>query len=191
MVQLRVEQRFIKDMNLAIFLNNYNTIAFTGSRKMIAGQAEKIDFVLDNCAPEVLVGDAKGIDQYVRENCATATVFKVSDYWSGNIQKAAFAVRSQAMVKNLSSKNGLLIGFPSSECPQGLKPSKSAFSGHGSGTWATVAYAIALNISCLLWLPDEMQPPQQWNLITAVDGWWSSVNQSDQSNKKYQQLSLF
>ncbi|MHC5674215.1 hypothetical protein [Nostoc sp.] len=43
-------------MNLAIFLKNYSAIAFTGSRKMIAGQANQIDFVLDNCATEMLVG---------------------------------------------------------------------------------------------------------------------------------------
>jgi hypothetical protein len=172
-------------------IRSYSTIAFTGSRTMITGQAEKIDFVLDNCCPEVLVGDAKGIDAYVRSNCATAIVFKVSDYWSGNLKKAAFAVRSQVMIKGLSSKNGLLVAFPSSECPEGLKPSKSAFSGYGSGTWATAAYAIALDISCILWLPDEIQPPQQWGLIAAGDGWWSSVNQSDrEQSKKYQQLTL-
>jgi hypothetical protein len=157
-----------------------STIAFTGSRKMIEGQAEKIDNILYNSTAEILVGDAKGIDQYVRENCPSAIIFKVSDYWSGNIKKAAYAVRSQAMIKNLSSKNGLLVAFPSSECPQGLKPSKYAFSGYGSGTWATAAYAIALDISCLLWLPDGMQPPQQWGLIAVDDGWWSSGKQSDQ-----------
>ncbi|MBH8564455.1 hypothetical protein I8748_20095 [Nostoc sp. CENA67] len=178
-------------MKIADLLQNYNTIAFTGSRTMVEGQAEKIDFVLANSAPEILVGDARGIDQYIRENCTTATVFKVSDYWSGNIQKAAFAVRSQAMVKSLSSKNGLLVGFPSSPCPEGLKISKNSFSGYGSGTWATLAYALALNVDCLLWLPDKMQPPQQWGLVAAGDGWWSSVSQSDHVSNKYQQLSLF
>ena len=179
-------------MNLAASLKNYSAIAFTGSRNMIAGQSEKIDDILYNSTAEVLVGCARGVDEYVRSNCPSAIIFKVQDYWSGNIKKAAFAVRSQAMIKSLSSKNGLLVAFPSSECPEGLKPSKSAFSGYGSGTWATAAYAIALDISCILWLPDEIQPPQQWGLIAAGDGWWSSRSQSDRElTKKYQQLSLF
>lgn len=177
-------------MNIADLLKNYNTIAFTGSRAMVEGQAEKIDFVLDNFTAEILVGCARGVDEYVRNNCSSAIIFKVKDYWQGGLNKAAFAVRSQAMVKNLSSKNGLLIGFPSSPCPEGLKISKNAFNGYGSGTWATLAYALALDIDCLLWLPGEMQPPQ-WGLVAAGNGWWSS-SQSDQwSSKKYQQLSLF
>ncbi|OCQ92244.1 hypothetical protein BCD64_00050 [Nostoc sp. MBR 210] len=169
-------------------IKNYNAIAFTGSRNMIEGQAEQIDYILDNFANEILVGCARGIDEYVRSNCPRANIFKVSDYWQGNLNKAAFAVRSQAMVKDLSFKNGLLIAFPSSECPQKLKPSKSAFSGHGSGTWATMAYAIALKLDCLLWLPDEIQPPQHWELEQINDGWL--FNQGDQEQNQCKQLTL-
>lgn len=161
-------------------ITNCSTIAFTGSRTMVNGQAEMIDFVLANCTPEVLVGDALGIDAYVRSHCATATVFEVSDYWTGNLKKAAFAVRSQAMIKSLHSRGGLLIAFPSSVCPEGLKPSKYAFSGYGSGTWATAAYAIALNVPVLVWLPAGLSSPV-W-LDEANDGWWQP---------KFKQLSLF
>ncbi|MBC1237573.1 hypothetical protein [Nostoc sp. 2RC] len=171
-------------------IQNYEAIAFTGSRNMIEGQSEQIDYILDNFADEILVGCARGIDEYVRSNCPRANVFRVSDYWPGRLNKAAFAVRSQAMIKSLSSKNGLLLAFPSSECPQKLKPSKSAFNGYGSGTWATAAYAVALEIDCLFWLPNEIQPPT-WGLIAIGDGWWRSGNQSDQQLNKYQQLSLF
>jgi hypothetical protein len=84
------------------------------------------------------------------------------------------------MIKSLHSRGGLLIAFPSKECPEGLKPSKSAFNGYGSGTWATAAYAIALDVPVLVWLPVGLSSPV-W-LDEADDGWWQP---------KFKQLSLF
>jgi hypothetical protein len=161
-------------------INSFNYIAFTGSRETVDCQFLQIKLICENYQGNVLVGDAKGIDAYVRKLWQNAEIFNVSDYWTGNLKKAAFAVRSQAMIKSLHSRGGLLIAFPSKECPEGLKPSKSAFNGYGSGTWATAAYAIALDVPVLVWLPVGLSSPV-W-LDEADDGWWQP---------KFKQLSLF
>ena len=50
---------------------------------------------------------------------------------------------------------GCLISFPDQDCPIGLKPSEiksKCFCGKGSGTYATLAYAVGLNIPCFVYL---------------------------------------
>jgi len=70
----------------------------------------------------------------VREYNPKATVHCIQ----GN-QSWHFAERSQRMVDAVGA-GGVLYAFPNKPCPPRCTPNQP-FSGHGSGTWGTIAYA--------------------------------------------------
>jgi YspA, cpYpsA-related SLOG family len=114
-------------------------IAFTGPRRLTDTEIELIYAQLDklDAADTWHVGDAKGADALVRDwaqnwNIAlTIHEVETKAIW-------AFAKRSKQMVD--AATGGKLIAFPNKPCPPDCTP-KAAFSGHGSGTWGTIAYA--------------------------------------------------
>lgn len=110
----------------------------------------------------VLVGCAKGVDAVVRSALGSrCQVFSVSSgQWGSG--RGAFAGRSTACVKAVAAAGGLWVSFPCSACPVGLLPSGSSskcFSGSGSGTWASLAYALGSGVPCLVFLPKSIVVP--------------------------------
>ena len=130
-------------------LENFKVIGFSGSRREVPASAYSV-FKKVDATQRVLVGDASGVDKAVREFFPLAEVFKIN--WKN---KGAFAERSIRFVKAIALMEGCLISFPDQDCPIGLKPSESkskCFCGKGSGTYATLGYAVGLNIPCFVYL---------------------------------------
>jgi len=98
------------------------------------------------------VGDAAGLDALIRDYNPEATVHRIQVRnalrrkhlnsiqvnGEGN-QSWHFAERSQRMVDAVGA-GGVLYAFPNKPCPPRCTPNQP-FSGHGSGTWGTIAYA--------------------------------------------------
>lgn len=68
------------------------------------------------------------------------------------------------------------MSFPAGVCPSGLFPSASSgrcFSGSGSGSWASLAYAIGRGGAALVYL-GSIPAPGGWGLVRVPDsmGWW-------------------
>lgn len=130
----------------------------------------------------VIVGCARGIDAVVRLAFGSrCQVFSVaSGQWGAG--RGAFAARSTACVRAVAAagSGGLWVSFPCSACPAGLVPrasSSKCFSGHGSGSWGSLAFALGSGVPCLVFLPVGVVPPAGWSLATVAncDGWFSSV----------------
>ena len=130
--------------------------------------------------PSVVVGCAKGVDSWARAAFPGASVFSVaSGAWGSG--RSAFARRSAALVSALSSSGGVLVSLPSlgSRPAPGLVPSSSSsrcFSGGGSGSWGTLAYAMGRNVPCVVFL-GSFPAPAGWDLVHDPDceGWFSFV----------------
>lgn len=117
-------------------------VGFCGSRSLSGvwfDLAGRVASSFASSGASVVVGCALGCDLAVRSAVPSASVFSLAFRGRG-----AFASRSSAVVRASSSG---LVGFVSSPCPVGLLPSPSAsrcFSGFGSGSWASLAFAVGL-----------------------------------------------
>jgi len=77
-------------------------------------------------------------------------------------------------VSALAAGGGVLVSFPSSACPSGLLPSSSssrAFCGLGSGSWASLAFAVGSGVPCWVFAPFGV--PSGWGFVAAGGGWFS------------------
>jgi len=154
-------------------------VAFSGSRSpATAATAEQLAAVLDIIRPgiPVLVGCARGVDAAVRSARADAFIFRVQEI-SGSATIARpyhFAKRSQWMIRTLAELPApLLVAFPTGPCPAGLVPSSNArrcFAGHGSGTWATAAFAAGLNIHVLI-CSQNIRDLNAWSAVPLSNDW--------------------
>lgn len=163
-------------------IGSASVVGFSGSRSVVPPALAAVCAAVPAEAA-VAVGCAAGVDATVRAAFPSATVFSVASF--GVVGRGAFAVRSVAFVRSLAG-GGLLLSFPSGACPPGLLPSASssrAFCGAGSGSWAAIAFAIGLGVSCFVLLPSGVAAPVGWGLVPVGGGWWSFVPAS--------QLSLF
>lgn len=110
-----------------------------------------------------MVGCAAGADKAIRLSVPTAKVFSVSHKRS----RWAYAARSAKFVSTLaSSPSPVLVAFPSSACPIGLLPSSAkfkCFAGFGSGSWASLAFAVGLGVPVAVFLPAGIIPPVSWS----------------------------
>jgi len=112
-------------------------ICFSGSRRLTPTQRDRAQTILTTItipSKKWHVGDAAGLDALVRDYNPEATVHRIQ----GN-QSWHFAERSQRMVDAVGA-GGVLYAFPNKPCPPRCTPNQP-FSGHGSGTWGTIAYA--------------------------------------------------
>ncbi|NEP02047.1 MAG: hypothetical protein F6K58_25995 [Symploca sp. SIO2E9] len=150
-------------------------IAFTGPRKLTKIEEKRVYCVLLTTqarANDWHVGDAQGLDSFI---------VRAAEYWNKNLtvhqiqtqKKWGFAERSQRMIRSATKLGEVtLFAFPNKLCPESCTP-KSAFSGYGSGTWGTIAYAwsqgVNLEIHPLFslkeyadtsWMPDWMVQKQ-------------------------------
>ncbi|MEI6776217.1 MAG: hypothetical protein WCK70_04920 [Chloroflexales bacterium] len=161
---------------VATLLSSAAALGISGSRRPPAASLAALSAAL--CAAPtgipVLVGDAQGIDARARQIRPSARVFVAADHGDG---PQSFATRSITCVRATVAAGGIWCAFPASPCPAGLAPSASsrrAFSGHGSGTWASLALALGLGLPTLVYLPPGVPAP--WSALSAIEGgWWSSA----------------
>ncbi len=149
-------------------LSSASLVGFSGSRSSVPAVAGSVASLV-SCA--VVVGCARGVDSFFRGAFPLARVFSVSAFGSG---RGAFAARSAAFVRALATGGGVLVSFPSSPCPAGLLPSASssrAFCGSGSGSWASLAFAVGSGVPCFVFAPFGV--PSGWGFAACGGGWFS------------------
>lgn len=178
---------------LASILDKASVVGFSGTRS-ICRRSPLFSEVSMACqlvpaSSQVFVGCARGVDELARSAFPSARVFSVSSGCWGR-GRGAFAGRSVAFVSSLVSSGGLLLSFPAlgSVPAAGLVPSSSSsrcFSGGGSGSWASLAFAIGSGVPCFVFLGSSAAPVG-WGLVPAEGwpGWFQFVPSSVQ-------LSLF
>ena len=135
----------------------------------------------------VAVGCASGADRFAlsaaRRAGASVFLFSASSFGVG---RSAFARRSAALVSAVSSSGAGcgLVAFVSSPCPPALAPSSVAsrcFAGFGSGSWASVAFAVGLGVPVVVFpcvpvgvSPCSVLPAWSGFWVCAGSGVWSS-----------------
>jgi hypothetical protein len=165
---------------LEVVLSAASVVGFSGSRSpsRLSSVALSAALVLVPLSVRVCVGCARGVDAAVRGFFVGASVFSVaSGRWGAG--RGAFAARSVACVRAVAAagSGGLWLSFPSGACPVGLSPSSASsrcFSGFGSGSWASLAFAVGLGVPSLLFLPGGLCPPSGWGFapLSGCPGWF-------------------
>jgi hypothetical protein len=156
-------------------VSNAVCVGFSGSRSPSPASLSALSAVAEKVSGLVVTGCANGIDEAARKLFPGAVVLSVASGKFGS-GKSAFARRSIACVEKVKSLNGIWVSFPNGNCPIGLSPNSKGskcFSGSGSGTWASLAFAVGSDVPCLVWLPAGVVAPS-W-LAAAGGGWFSSV----------------
>lgn len=154
------------------FLTLYRTAGFTGSRMLPRPDVVRcanIAEVAMNFGLKILVGDAPGCDITVRRAAPLAIVFRHDP----NLPKrAALAYRSIQMIDTLARSTApILIAYPDRPCPEALRPSRrpgDCFNGSGSGTWATVCYALGQGVPVVVWPGFYKVPAPSWSIAEQV-----------------------
>lgn len=147
-------------------------VGFSGSRSSVPVPLPVVETLAFLCPPVVAVGCARGVDAAFRSAVPSARVFSVASV--GFSGRGAFAVRSRQCVEFVASRSGLWVSLPSSPCPAGLLPSPSAsrcFSGFGSGSWASLAFARGLGLPCCVFL-GSLPCPVGFGLRPVGAGWF-------------------
>jgi len=147
-------------------LASASLVGFSGSRSSVPSVARQVASLVSG---RVFVGCARGVDSFFRGCFPSARVFSVS-----GSSRGAFAARSISFVQSLASGGGVLVSFPSAPCPLGLLPSSSgsrAFSGFGSGSWASLAFAVGRGVRCFVFAPFGV--PSGWGFSPCGCGWFS------------------
>ena len=178
-------------MSLPNIVARFSTFGFSGSRSSLPSGAASRVVSLVPASASVFVGCASGVDAFFRASFPSATVLQASSFGAG---RGALAARSVAVVNAVRGAGGLWVSFPSSACPSGLVPSASssrAFSGSGSGSWASLAFALGSGVPCLVFL-GSLPCPHGWGLIP-VAGWsgWFGCESALNIRPPHTQLSLF
>lgn len=158
-------------------LSRSSAVGFSGSRSAALVPAVALSvFQSVPVSSRVFVGCALGLDSAARAVFPHAVVYRASSFGVG---RGAFAARSVALVRGLSSCPApVFVSFPGAACPQGLVPSASSsacFCGLGSGSWASLAFAVGLGIPCFVWLPPGVSFPSSWSAVWLGGGWWAPV----------------
>lgn len=184
------------------FLSCLRSVGFSGSRSPSSAAALALSELLPLVPARgcrVSVGCAAGVDSLVRSffrSSPSLLVFSVAS--EGSLQegfprqaklpcrfgvgRSAFARRSVACVRSVA-RSGVLVALPSAPVPPaGVRPRRS-FSGGGSGSWGSVAFALGCGRSVLLWLPSGCLPPSWSGVSWSVSGsasvscwWWFGVS---------------
>lgn len=163
-------------MSVSRVLAAASCVGFSGSRSIPCAMSARAIRTAIAAVPSnvpVHVGCASGVDELVRSLCPRARVFSVAEV--GFDGRGAFARRSQLCVESVAVAGGVWCSFPGGACPAGLFPSASAarcFSGFGSGSWASLAFAAGLGVPCLLFLPPGVSAPTGWGFIAGGSGWF-------------------
>ena len=158
-----------------------SSVGFSGSRSAspVASAALSALLPLVPAGVRLSVGCARGVDLAVRSFFAGSSSLLVFSVASGRFGagRSAFARRSSRCVSSVAAgSRGLLVVVPSGACPAGVRPSRS-FSGRGSGSWGSAAFALGRGRRVLVWLPAGCFPPS-WSGVSwsvSVVCWASSV----------------
>ena len=157
--------------------SRFSAFGFSGSRRWVGNKAPlSAAAAAVPVGSRVVVGCAAGVDEFFRSAFPASEVFAVSSGVWGGVGRGAFAARSVACVRAVSAASGLWVSFPSSPCPGGLVPSASSsrcFSGSGSGSWASLAFALGSGVPCLVFL-GSLPVPAGWGLfpVSGLPGWF-------------------
>ena len=172
--------------SLSSWFSPASAVGFSGSRSVVPEAAVSLAVSLLPSGVPVSVGCASGVDKFVRSLLSSSGVrflsFSVSSGAFG-VGRGAFAARSIACIRSVSSE-GLWVSFPSTPCPSGLFPSSApsrCFCGLGSGSWASLAFAVGSGIPSLVFL-GSLPCPAGWELfpVSGSPGWfgfWPSSSQ--------------
>ena len=177
-------------MSLPTIFSRFSAFGFSGSRSSVpSGAAYRVARLVPASA-SVFVGCAPGVDEFFRSSFPSATVLQASSFGSG---PGAFAARSVAVVRAVAAADGLWVSFPCSPYPAGLLPSASssrAFCGSGSGSWASLAFAVGSDVASLVFL-GSLPCPRGWGL-SPVSGWsgWFGCSVACGVRPAHTQLSL-
>lgn len=136
-------------------------------------------------APRVSAPGASRLSSSVFGVAAALAADASVHWWSGGGPAvpliARLASRSAALVSAVaaSGPGAGLVGFVSSPCPESLVPSRfrsACFSGSGSGSWASLAYAAGLGLPVVVF-PVGLAPsdclPSSWGSWLALSGRWA------------------
>jgi hypothetical protein len=164
-------------MSAAAVVAGFSCVGFSGSRRPCPASLAACGWLAGVVAPGAVVvtGCAPGIDYAARLHFPAAKVFRASSFGSG---RGAFAARSVACVRAVAAAGGLWAAFPATPCPAALVPSAKSskcFCGTGSGTWASLAFAVGLSLPCLVFLPPGVLPPVGWGLRPTGGGWFHAA----------------
>ena len=150
-------------------------VGFSGSRGLPPAVLSSVLCLRSRSVGSSLVGCAAGVDSSVRSGLRSSsspiTVFTAAAFGSN---RGAFAARSSALVRAIANGGGVLVSFPASPCPVGLLPSASssgAFCGLGSGTWASLAFAVGSGVPCWVFAPCGV--PSGWGFAPCGGDWFS------------------
>ena len=142
-------------------------LAVTGSRAPSHQMRAALGLVLAAAPSVVLVGCGRGIDAATRAACPGALV-----QVSAGCAAWQLALRSAALATDALAARALVAAFPSGACPGALVPSPLArrcFTGHGSGTWETLALALGIVCPAVVFLASGIPSPA-W--LRPVGGRW-------------------
>jgi len=165
---------FSVSSRVALVLRSRSSFGFCGSRSLVP-PASVWSCVLSSvpAVASVSCGCVGGLCALARSSFPSASVFSVGAFGRG---RGAFASRSVALVRSVaSSPRPLWVSFPARSCPAGLLPSASpsrCFRGLGSGSWASLAFALGSGVPALLWLPAGVVPPVGWGFVPLGSGFW-------------------
>ncbi|MGL5125801.1 MAG: hypothetical protein ACRC6U_07405, partial [Fusobacteriaceae bacterium] len=143
----------------------YQTIGFSGSRSVLPPSSQIYALKTKFPTQKIIVGDCRGTDALIQKTFKNNNLQIVKRKFEG---KGSFVERSLRFLKILTyEENAALFAYPGREVrnrkgSKPLKPTpkpKEAFSGHGSGTWATVALAIGWGIPTYVFLDYKLDPP--------------------------------
>ena len=157
------------------FFASAPVVGFSGSRSPSPAVVSAVHLVCGfvPASSSVFVGCARGVDAIARSVFVGAPagcrVFGVSGGGRG-----AFAARSVRFVRALAASGGVLASFPSGPCPAGVVPSSSSsrcFCGGGSGSWASLAFAVGLGVPCCVFL-GSAPVPSGWPSGYRAGDWW-------------------
>jgi len=157
-------------------ISQFSCVGFSGSRSLSDVSRSALAAAASSVSPSasVVVGCAGGVDEFFRSKFPRASVFRASSFGVG---RSSFARRSVAVVSAVRSAGGCWVSFPSSSCPAGLVPSSLSsrcFSGGGSGSWASLAFALGCGVPCFVCLPSGVSAPAGWGLSPVGGGWFVS-----------------
>lgn len=161
---------------LAAALAGARCVVFSGSRSVLPPAAVWAAAVAAvPAAAAVFVGCARGVDLACRVAFPGASVWFASAFGSG---RASFARRSVAVVRAAAgSASPVFLSFPGAACPAGVFPSSVSsrcFCGAGSGSWASLAFAVGSGVPSFVFLPAGVAAPAGWGLVPLGGGWFAA-----------------
>ena len=158
-------------MSLAPIFSRFSAFGFSGSRSSVPVCAAAAAAVVPS-GSLVFLGCAGGVDRFFRSQFPAARVFSASSFGSG---RGAFAARSVAVVRAVAGASGVWVSFPSGVCPVGLVPSSSSsrcFCGSGSGSWASLAFAVGSSLPCAVFAPFGVPAGWGFSPVSGCPGWF-------------------